>query len=261
MQVKPTQVFPNFRSLFDVDMPTGLRCLGVLNGDLGGRIFTDDPLRPTWGVVQEAYDGTIYLGGAINTSLLHQLINNLCTEGQVVLGLWFDDTRLEIPSLNPEYDGAAIDFTNRPIGQGLESLLRPIPDGYELQRVDEQLFVRCAEYEQSVAALGGPEKALEKLIGFCLMDGNEIVCEAFAGVAIMGVREMGVATHKAYRQRGFATLTCAHLIHTCEQMGYQTYWNCARQNLASAALARKLGYRTEQEYRVLAWFQKPANSV
>jgi RimJ/RimL family protein N-acetyltransferase len=40
-------------------------------------------------------------------------------------------------------------------------------------------------------------------------------------------------------------------------MGQQTWWNCAKQNVASAALARKLGYRTEREYRVLAWFNKP----
>jgi RimJ/RimL family protein N-acetyltransferase len=38
-----------------------------------------------------------------------------------------------------------------------------------------------------------------------------------------------------------------------ELLGYQTYWNCAKGNVASATLARKLGYHTEKEYRLLAW--------
>lgn len=238
-------------------MPTGWRCLVVLNGDAIGRIFTDDPIQPTWGIVQEAYDGTIYPSAVVDTQLLSQLIPQLCANSEVVLGQWYEDTQFDIPALKPEYDGAAIDFTNRPIGAGLENLLRPIPDGYELRQVDAVLFPHCTDYAQSVVAYGSAEKALQKLTGFCLLAGAEVVCEAFAGPAVKGMREMGVATHTAHRRRGLATITCAHLIQACEQIGQQTWWNCAKQNAASVALARKLGYRTEREYRVLAWLNKP----
>jgi RimJ/RimL family protein N-acetyltransferase len=44
-------------------------------------------------------------------------------------------------------------------------------------------------------------------------------------------------------------------IRACEGLGYRTYWICARQNRASAAVARKLGFRTEREYRLWAWFK------
>jgi RimJ/RimL family protein N-acetyltransferase len=69
-----------------------------------------------------------------------------------------------------------------------------------------------------------------------------------------GVIELGVETSETCRRCGFATVTCAHLIHTCEAMGYETFWNTATQNAASIALARKLGYQREQLHRVLAWF-------
>ena len=67
-----------------------------------------------------------------------------------------------------------------------------------------------------------------------------------------------IAEHdgKALNPATAKCVTCAHLIRDCEARGYQTYWNCARQNLASAAVARKLGYRTEKEYRLLAWFKR-----
>jgi RimJ/RimL family protein N-acetyltransferase len=71
----------------------------------------------------------------------------------------------------------------------------------------------------------------------------------------MDIVEMGVTTRAQYQRRGYATLTCAHLIRACEERGYRTYWNCAKQNLASAAVARKLGYRREKVYRLLAWFK------
>jgi RimJ/RimL family protein N-acetyltransferase len=72
---------------------------------------------------------------------------------------------------------------------------------------------------------------------------------------------VGVMTHELYQGRGYATLTCAHLLQACEALGYQTYWNCAKQNRASAALARKLGYRVEREYKLVAWFKVNGQSI
>ena len=53
--------------------------------------------------------------------------------------------------------------------------------------------------------------------------------------------------------RGFAYLACARLIEACEERGYNTWWDCAKQNIASTKLARKLGYQNEQEYRYVWW--------
>jgi RimJ/RimL family protein N-acetyltransferase len=255
LQLIPEHVSPALRALFDPGEPGALRYLAVLEGDAAGRIFTDDPIHPTWGLLQETTYGTIFLGGIWDAAQATALINQLRGDSDVLIGLWPEDERFSLLPSKPEYEGHAIDFTNRLVGQGLESYLQTVPEGCTIRRVDAALFERCVEREGHIATYGSVEKALENLVGFCLLYGDDIACEAFAGPATLGIREMGVETREAYRGRGYATLTCAHLIHTCEEAGYQTYWNTARQNVPSIALARKLGYRSEKEYRLLAWFK------
>jgi RimJ/RimL family protein N-acetyltransferase len=64
---------------------------------------------------------------------------------------------------------------------------------------------------------------------------------------------VGVSTAEPYRGRGFATIACARLIEMCEKQGYKTWWDCAKQNLPSVRLAKKLGYQGEPEYRYVWW--------
>ena len=63
----------------------------------------------------------------------------------------------------------------------------------------------------------------------------------------------GIFTQPAHRGYGYATIAVAHLIREIEATGYNTYWNCSKRNLASAAVARKLGYRVQKEYRCMVW--------
>ena len=247
-----SRVSSGLRSLFPLYMPIGLRCFAILNGDAVGRILADDPVDPGCAVVQELGDGAIFMGGSLTAPLLSEAIVTLRKEGDVVVGLWHDDPRLQLLPPSPDYDGLAIDFTNRPVGEGLSQFL-PLPGGCRLQPIDDGLFHGLAHPERYVSVFGSAEKALEKGFGYCLMRGATILCEAFAGPSANGMVEIGVETHEPYRRRGYATITCAHLIRTCEERGYRTFWNAAKQNRASKALARKLGYRTEQEFRVLAW--------
>jgi RimJ/RimL family protein N-acetyltransferase len=247
-----SQISNALRSLFDADMPAGLRCLAILNGDATGRILTDDPVQPSYAIVQELADGTTYIGGSVTASILSQVVHTLRQDHDVVIGWWPDDPRLCLLPAHPDYEGTAIDFTHRPLDDDL-SRFRQIPDGCHLQPVDHALFQRLAGHDWTVAMFGDAEMALAKGLGYCLMQDDTIVSEAFAGPCANGLIEIGVGTPEPYRGRGYATLTCAHLICACEARGYQTFWNTAQQNEASKALARKLGYRTEKVFRVVAW--------
>ena len=252
-QISLEAITEDFRGLFDAGEPVSLRCFAVLEGNAAGRILTDDPANPAWGIVQEACFGSIYLGGALDAALLGEIIGELRREGEVLIGLRNGDARWNLLSPEPDYQGTVLEFTERPVGEGLDDLLDAVPPGCELRRVDRELFQRCAERDITVAIFGSAETALEKGFGLCLMRGDTILCDAFAGPTALGMIELGVTTQERYRERGYATITCAHLVHLCEQMGYATYWNCARHNKASAAVARKLGYRMEKEYRLWAW--------
>jgi RimJ/RimL family protein N-acetyltransferase len=133
--------------------------------------------------------------------------------------------------------------------------LRPIPPGCELVRLDRDLIVRTEWGPHDVQFAGGIEAWEQTCLGYGLLRGNEILCEATAGPPAIGLRELGVFTQREHRGQGYATLTAAHLIREIESLSDRTYWNCAKQNVASAAVARKLGYRVENEYRCLMWHE------
>jgi RimJ/RimL family protein N-acetyltransferase len=255
------RVTPALRALFDPDMPTMLRAFGVLDGHIYGQIMTNDPVQPAWAAVREATFGTLYLGGAFDQALLRQLIGDLRAKGDVLIGRWPDDALLQILPPQPDYDGRTLYFTDRSRDARLAAFLEQMPPDCVLRRMDAALWERSLDRDTSLSAFGSREHVLEKSLGFFLMRDHEILCEAATGPAAQGKIEVGVTTHEAYRGRGYATITCARLIQACEELDYATWWDCAKQNLASVALARKLGYRTEREYRVLVWSQRSATEL
>jgi len=252
IEIAPVQISSAVQACFTHEMPVGLRCRAVLAGDAAGRILTDDPVHPHWAVVQEQYAGFLYLDGALAAPILAQIVHELRKESEVVIGLWPDDPRLAILPANPDDVGAMLDFTQRSNRED-EQHLHPVPAGFQVQRMDAALLKRCAGYALYDSIVGGAEPMLAQRVGYCLLHGDVVACAALTGTPTMRMMEMGVATHEQYRQRGYATLICLHVVRECERLGYQTYWNCAKPNVASAAIARKLGYQTEKEFRVLAW--------
>jgi RimJ/RimL family protein N-acetyltransferase len=126
-------------------------------------------------------------------------------------------------------------------------------EGCELRPIDAAWFERCRYRDYCAAYFGSAERTLEKGFGFCLVKEHELLSEAFACAASLGMIEIGTITGEPYRRRGYATVCCAQLIRECEARGYRTYWNCAKDNLASAGLARRLGYQTEKEFRYVVW--------
>ena len=70
IEIDTSHVTLTFRSLFHTDEPQAKRCFAVLEGSTAGRMFTDDLVNPTWGVVQEGYDNCIYLGGTVDETTI-----------------------------------------------------------------------------------------------------------------------------------------------------------------------------------------------
>jgi GNAT superfamily N-acetyltransferase len=257
--ITPSQATTQLVSLFDPHAPAGLRCFSVLAGPDTGTILTGDPNRPTWAAVWEAGDGTLYFGGAPDESIVGQVVATLRHDGDVLVGFWDGDPLANLLPPDPDYIGSVIEFLDRPAdGAGLEAFRGRLPEGHTIRYGDRALLERCLWYDDTVRRHGSAEAFLEKGRVVCLMHDDDILCEAYAGPLVMGVRELGVITHEQYRGRGLATITCAHLIYVCEQSGERTYWNCAAMNVASAAVARKLGYQTEKEYQLRAWFKSGA---
>lgn len=253
IEISANQITPALKAFFDPRDPAGLRSIAVLEGLRPGKIITDSLRTPTWAIVWEEVFGALYPAGEINISALSELVQRFRQGRMIFIGLWLDDPLWE--SIQPKFDqeSRVLDFHDRLRDDRLQKYIDQLPAGTELRPADENLLERSVNRDLHLSGYPSPEKALEDMVGFFLMKEDEVLCEALAGAEVMGTREIGVDTPELYHQRGYATLTCAKLTQFCEQQDLQTYWNCNKFNEASVALARKLGYQTEKEYRLLIW--------
>jgi RimJ/RimL family protein N-acetyltransferase len=258
IQITPNQVTPVLRSMFDLNMPTGIRALAVLAGGNVGKILTDDPEHPNWGLVWEADDGTLYRGGEYNQEILNEAVNLLRRDGIVAMGFRDGDSDVNHFPPNPDAGAECLEF-DRPIGSSdLSPYLGALPEGYSIHRMDQALLERSPKQDENLNRYGSLENFLSKGLAICIMHGDEFVSEAYADMEIMGMREIGIRTQESFRKRGFATMACAHLIKICEESGSHAYWDCARFNAGSVALVHKLGFQNERAYKLLAWFRREA---
>jgi len=255
IQVPPSQVTPQLRELFGPNVPASLRCFSVLDSHSEGQVWVDTLPSPSWGIVREAAFGSLYFGGAPDAAIISDMIASLKNQGDVLIGLWPEDDLLQMLPPNPEYVGSVLEFGNHLFGDSLSNLLGPIPVGCQLRRLDRGLFQHSMMANYFTGVYGSIEKTLKRGMGLCLVRGEEILSEGSAGPSANGIIEIGVETSEQRQRCGYAALVCAHLIKECEEQGFVTYWNCDTQNAASIALARKLGYPTEKEYKLTAWFR------
>ena len=254
IQISPDQVTPALASLFSPTVPAGIRALAVLAGGNAGKILTDDPARPRWGLIWEADDGTLYRGGKVDRDVLTEAINLLRHDGVVALGFLEGDTTLGLFPPNPDAGAECLEF-DRPIGSSdLSALVGELPAGYAIRRMDRAMLEQSPSLAYHLHRYGTIENFLSRGMALCVLSGGQTVCEARADMEVLGRRELGVTTQEAYRGQGFATIACAHLVKLCEETGSHAYWDCARLNAASVALARKLGFQNDRAYRLLAWF-------
>ena len=254
IEISSGQVTTEIRNLFREDEPQAPRCFRVLDGVINsGRIFTNHIEKPTWAIAQEPYDNSLYFGGLIDSELMFSAINKLRQVSDVLVGMWLDDPRLDQLPGDNYYDGRTLEFYHRPIGKSLSKYIESIPDECKLHRLDRNLILQTEWGPDDVQFAGGIDAWEKNFLGYCLIQDNEIVAEATVGPPALGMYEPGVFTKEAHRKNGYGTIVSARLIQEIESWGGQTYWNCAKQNFASAAIARKLSYRIEKEYRCIAW--------
>jgi hypothetical protein len=253
IELTPDRIPLALQAFFERDLPDAPRAFAVLDGIAAGQILTDDATRPTWGAVREATYGTLYLGGALDAARVQRLVDRLRQSGDVLICPWPDDPLVQLLPNGAVYDGRAIYFADRDQTVDLAPYIGQLPPDCQLRRADRALFARSLDRETAIAELGSIDAVLAKTLRVFLMRGEDILCEAATGPATRGRMEMGVTTLEGHRRYGYATIACAQLIALCEEAGYATWWDCAEQNTASAALARKLGYGNGRPYRVLMW--------
>ncbi len=133
----------------------------------------------------------------------------------------------------------------------LRKALEALPDGYELRRIDKDLYQRCLQLPWCRDfVVQYPEYPFYRQygLGVVMLHQDEIRAGASSYSSYQGGIEIEVDTLPAFRRQGLAYLCCAKLISDCLDRGWYPSWDA--QNLESLALAQKLGYRFSHTYPV-----------
>ena len=131
----------------------------------------------------------------------------------------------------------------------LESFIAAIPDGYELKRIDGDVFdmlIKDEDFDDSVSHFESKEQYLDMGRGFVIMKDGEIVSAASSYTVYSKGLDIQIDTAEAERRKGLATATGAALILSCLEDGLAPRWDAA--NTDSLHLAEKLGFEFSHEY-------------
>lgn len=133
--------------------------------------------------------------------------------------------------------------------QKLLEMTERLPEGYSLQRIDERLYDLCRKQDWSrdlVSQYPDYEAYRKYGLGVAVLRDEEPVSGASSYTSYRGGIEIEIDTHIRYRRKGLASACGAGLILECLARGLYPSWDA--QNLWSAALAEKLGYRYSHTY-------------
>lgn len=133
----------------------------------------------------------------------------------------------------------------------LRSLAGQLPEGYEIRRIDSELYDRCLENPVAcdfVSSYENKEQFLKLGRGFVILRNGEIVSGASSYSSYRDGIEVEVDTIVPERRKHLATTACATLILDCLKDGLYPSWDA--QNMNSVHLAEKLGYKFAHEYTV-----------
>lgn len=135
----------------------------------------------------------------------------------------------------------------------LQNTLNAIPEGVAVVPFDRVLYHQALQAEWSrdfVSQFRDADDYLNRGLGFAAVCDGGMVGGASSYTCYSGGIEIQVETRRDWQRRGIASACCAALILACLKKGMYASWDAA--NTASAALAKKLGYREAGEYP--AWY-------
>ena len=131
----------------------------------------------------------------------------------------------------------------------LEAMIRALPEGYELRKIDSVLYDLCRkheDFEDCVSVFESKEAYLELGRGWAVLKDGELVSAASSYSRYREGIDIEIDTVKAERRKGLGSAVAAKLILSCLDEGLYPAWDAA--NILSVRLAEKLGYEFSHEY-------------
>ena len=137
--------------------------------------------------------------------------------------------------------------------QALKKMAGTLPPQLQLLPFDRELYHQALQNEWSkdfVSQFRDAQDYLQRGLGFAALHNGGLVGGASSYICYSRGIEIQVETRADWQRKGIASACCAALMLECMKRGLYPSWDAA--NPASAALARKLGYREAGLYPV--WY-------
>jgi len=134
----------------------------------------------------------------------------------------------------------------------LRAMTRDVPDGYTLLGMDEEIYDLAMKEEWSkyfCSFFSDADDFVERGIGFCILQGDELISAASSFTIYDGGIEVQISTREGHRRKGLARACGAALVLACISQKRMPCWDAA--NIASVSLAKDLGYKLQGEYTSL----------
>lgn len=131
----------------------------------------------------------------------------------------------------------------------LEKNLQMLPEGYELKKIDADIYDQCLKNPVTadfVSSFENKEQYLSIGRGMVITKDGSIVAGASSYTRYKEGIEIEVDTVAEERRKHLATIVCSALILNCLDEGLYPSWDA--QNMNSVHLAEKLGYEYDHEY-------------
>ena len=255
--------FEKIRVVFS-DPKTHVAVYATLEGNLPGRIFVDDVVRPSaafiWNEIRYGFLAGDPNNDAFVVSLSQLLSEKLFPEARdshdptLVLFPYPQSWETKVGAITKGYSPIPLQrcmYTFNPGNFHGQNRKDNIPDGFRIQRIDAQFLSSGGDLEEEIDFLwGSVDRFLSNGFGFCLLNGNTVVSACFSVFVSGNKREISITTHPEYRKQGFATLTASVYIEHCLRNNLEPVWQCWKDNAASVRLAEKLGFETDVDYPV-----------
>ncbi len=133
---------------------------------------------------------------------------------------------------------------------------RQIPAGHTLRPMTEADFGLPGLGVSPACFWRNARQFLQGGGGWCVARGDEVAAMAFSSFRFGNELEIGVETRASFRRQGLAQWAAVALIESCLAQHLQPVWACRKENVASYALAQRLGFVPTAEipyFRLPAW--------
>lgn len=248
--------------------PYGVLAAGTLEGGHPGRVFVDSLTLPRVGLVCTRV-GYYFLAGEPSLEradelarLFHgELIPTQMTVWQNPEFLLFYDPPGWAELLLKAFEGVKpllIYKKRHTLPPGADAKLagwrEGLPEGLRVVPLSGELLAAHAELRETAELFYGTGEAfLQRGLGVCVLDGEQVACVCRSVFSGGGEVEIDIHTEEDYRGRGLAFAAAVAFIKTCLARGLRPVWGCWPENTPSVNLARRLGFEAEPDQPVCLW--------